>query len=389
MTSPKTQLPRFPVTTVGSWPRPKELLKAQKLLRLGRISLDDFHRVADESVLRLLKFQQDAGIDLITDGEQRRDNFYSFTADKIEGVKLMTLVEVLDLLEDKEAFEQILETLDVPAYSLSTPVCLGPVRRKSSLAAQEYKFLREHNALPIKVPLPGPYLLTRAMYLEEVTREFYANKEALGHDVVQLLREELMELMELGVDFVQFDEPVLTEIVFTPGRTRTFMCASLAASGDPAEELEFALDLMRRLTEGLPVSKTTVGLHICRGNWSQNEEILLSGSYSALLNYLEKVPVDQLVLEYATERAGSIMKFAGKSIGLGVVNPRIETVESPDQIIAKVREALDFYEPDQIYLNPDCGFGTFSNSPVNSDEIAVRKLQSMVQAAEILRAEYT
>lgn len=380
-------LPLFPVTTVGSWPRPQELLRAQKLLRLGRIKLEEFQAVADESVLRLLKLQQDAGVNLVTDGEQRRDNFYSFTADKIEGVKLMTLVEVLDLLEDKEAFAQILETLDVPAYSLSTPVCTGPVRRRVSLAAQEYKFLRQHTQRPIKVPLPGPYLMTRAMYLEEVTREFYSSKEELGVDVVRMLREELLELIELGVEFVQFDEPVLTEIVFTPGRTRTFMCASLAASGDPAEELEFALDLMRQLTESLPLSKTTVGLHICRGNWSQNEEILLSGSYSALLKYLEKVPVDQLVLEYATERAGSIMKFAGKGLGLGVVNPRIETVETPQQVVSKVREALQFYSPEQIYLNPDCGFGTFSNSPVNSDEIAVRKLESMVKAAEILRAE--
>lgn len=378
----------FPVTTVGSWPRPPELLRMQKLWRTGRLPEEDFQAFADRCVLDCLRLQERLGVDLVTDGEQRRDNFYSFVAHGIEGTRLMTLAEILDHIEDKESFEQVLQTLDVPAYSLSTPACVGPIRRRRPLAADELRFLKRHTDLPVKVPLPGPYLLTRAMYVQELTGSVYGSKEALGDDVVRVLREELSELVAEGAEFVQFDEPVLTEIVFTPTRTRTFMCASLAASGDPTEELGFAVDLMNRVLEGIPRPGTTVGVHVCRGNWSQDESILLRGSYHPLQPWLERMNVDQLVLEYATERAGEILAFGRQSLGLGVVNPRSERVESPSEIVRRVEAALSLYPPDRLYLNPDCGFGTFSNSPVNSGEVAAEKIGSMVSAARTLRATY-
>jgi 5-methyltetrahydropteroyltriglutamate--homocysteine methyltransferase len=124
----------------------------------------------DEAVLAVLSAQEDAGVDLVTDGEQRRDNFYSFVAEKLEGVRLMTLAEMLDLVEDKAGFEEILRTLDVPAYSISNPTCVGRIARREPLALGELEFLRRHTARPIKIPLPGPYLLTRSMFVQEVTR---------------------------------------------------------------------------------------------------------------------------------------------------------------------------------------------------------------------------
>lgn len=373
----------FPVTMVGSWPRPPELLRAQKLRRMGRLSDAEFHAQADVAVRDLLRLQEELGVDLVTDGEQRRDNFYSFVAESLEGVQLMTLAEILDLIEDKESFERMLRTLDVPAYSLSTPTCVGRIRRRRPMAADEIRFVRRHTDRPVKVPLPGPYLLTRAMYVEAATGRAYASKEELAEDVVAVLREEIAECVEAGAAFVQLDEPVLTEVVFSPGRTRTFMCASLAASGDPTEELEWAVSLLNRVVEG--VEGVTVGLHICRGNWSQDESILLRGSYHPLKPWLERLDVDQLVLEYATERAGDVMPFGGRSLGLGCVNPRHERVETPAEIVAQVERALEHYPADRIYLNPDCGFGTFSNSPVNSGEIAARKMQALVAAARLLR----
>src|SRR5262249_12949235 len=126
--------------------------------------------------------------------------------------------------------------------------------------------------------------------------------EDLAEDVVAVLKQELSELAAAGADFIQFDEPVLTELVFTQGQTRTFMCAALAARKDPAEELEFAVGLINRVVEGLNGVRT--GLHVCRGNWSTNESTLLSGSYQPLAPYFSRMNVDQLVLEYATPRAG-------------------------------------------------------------------------------------
>ncbi len=377
-------LPLLPVTTVGSWPRPPELLRAQRLKQTGRLSAEAFERQADVAVLEVVRLQEKAGVDIVTDGEQRRDNFYSFVAEKLAGTQLMTLLEMLDIVEDKASFERVLQTLDVPAYSMRNPTCIGRIERRQPLAVDELRFLKRHTDKPVKIPLPGPYLLTRAMFVQEVTRQIYPSKEDLAEDVVRVLRDEIAELVAEGVDFIQLDEPVLTELVFTQGQTRTFMCAALATRNDPTEELEFAVALINRVLEG--VAEVRAGLHICRGNWSQNESTLLRGSYHPLAPYLERLHVQQLVLEYATERAGSLLPFAGKELGLGVVNPRTEMIESPETIRAAIEQALQLYPADQLFLNPDCGFGTFSNRPVNSSEIAYEKLRAIVDAAQAWRA---
>jgi 5-methyltetrahydropteroyltriglutamate--homocysteine methyltransferase len=343
----------------------------------------ELERLADDAVLAALRAQEAAGVDLVTDGEQRRDNFYSFVARNLSGVRLMTLDEMLDLVEDRAGFEEILRTLDVPAYSISNPTCVAKLERRSPLAVDELRFLRRHTDRPVKIPLPGPYLLTRSMFVPEVTREVYLTKEDLAEDVVRILRDELQELRAEGADFVQLDEPVLTELVFTQGKTRTFMCAALAARRDPAEELEFAVDLLNRVVRGM--NGLRIGLHVCRGNWSKKEETLLSGSYSPLKPYFERMAVQQLVLEYATARAGDLVAFEGKELGLGVVNPRTDDVESPDEIRRTVERALALYAPERIFLNPDCGFATFSRRPVNTADLAARKLRAIVDVARDLR----
>ena len=376
-------LPSLPVTMVGSWPRPRELLRAQKLKRKGRLSDEDFEAQADAAVLEVLRLQEEAGVDIVTDGEQRRDGFFSFIAEKLDGVRLMTLAEMLDIVEDKAAFELILESLDVPAFSISNATCVGKIARKKPLAADEVRFLKRHTDKPIKVPLPGPYLVTRAMWVKEASRDAYASKEELGDDVVRIMREELSELIEAGAEFIQFDEPVLTELVFTQGQVRTFMCAALAARKDPAEELELAVDLMTRVLEGF--DDVRIGLHICRGNWSQDESTLLRGSYHPLKPYLDRMPVRQLVLEYATERAGDLLELAAPELGVGVVNPRTEVIETVDDVKRSIDRALAVYPIDRLFVNPDCGFATFSNRPVNSGAIAANKMRVIAEAARAYR----
>ena len=378
------ELPLFPVTTVGSWPRPPAVAAALRQLRRQRIGRAEFDRIVDAEVIELLRLQADLGCDLVTDGELRRDNFYSFVADKLTGVRLMTLAEMLEIVEDKAGFERLLQTLDVPAYSISSPVCAGKIERRAPLAGDDLRFIRRHTDRGVKVTLPGPYLLTRAMFVPEVSGAFYATKEALAEDVVALLRAELGELATAGVEFVQLDEPVLSELACAPGSTRTFMCAALAARRDPAEELEIAVSLINRVVEG--IEGVRIGVHVCRGNWSRDETTLLSGGYRPLAPYFERLKVAQLVLEYATDRAGDLMSFGGKELGLGVVNPRTDAVESSAAIRAAVEAALHFYPPERIFLNPDCGFGTFSSRPMNTWETAAAKVGAMVAAARQLRA---
>jgi 5-methyltetrahydropteroyltriglutamate--homocysteine methyltransferase len=378
-----SELPLFPVTTVGSWPRPPRVADALRQFRRQRIDRTGFDRIVDADVVELLRLQESLGCDIVTDGELRRDNFYSFVSEKLAGIRLMTLAEMLDVVEDKAGFERLLQTLDVPAYSISSPVCAGKIDRRLPLAADDLRFVRRHTDRPVKVTLPGPYLLTRAMFVPEMTGRFYDSKEALAADVVAVLRAELAELAAEGADFVQFDEPVLTELAFAPGSTRTFMCAALAARRDPGEELELAVSLLNRVVEGF--RDVRIGVHVCRGNWSRDETTLLSGGYHPLAPYLERLNVAQLVLEYATERAGDLMPYGDKELGMGVVNPRTDTVETAAAIRAAVEDALHFYPPGRIFLNPDCGFGTFANRPMNTWETAAAKMAAIVAAAHDLR----
>jgi 5-methyltetrahydropteroyltriglutamate--homocysteine methyltransferase len=207
---------------------------------------------------------------------------------------------------------------------------------------------------------------------------------------VRILRNEALALKERGADFIQFDEPILTQVVYGEESKETFMCAALPSRRDPTEELELAVRLMNETVEG--ISGVKFGVHVCRGNWSRREDVLLRGNYGPLLPYLMQMNVDQLVLEFATPRAGEIdvLKEYGneKEIGLGVVNPRTDEVEEPAWIVDRVKSFLKFFEPAKLYLNPDCGFGTFAERSVNTPRIAAQKLQSIAEAARILRGEF-
>ncbi len=384
-----SDIPLFPVTVVGSLPRPKTLLKALGRRQKGAINNAEFELIAQDATREALRLQDEAGVDVVTDGEQRRDNFYSFIAGHIEGIRLVTLAEMLDYVENKAAFEKLLNALDVPAFALKNPVVSGKLKRRHPLVLHDYLFLQQHTRKPIKVTLPGPYLLTRSMWVKSLSSEWYPDKESLGDDVVNILREELSALQDAGCSFVQFDEPVLTEVAFAgPHETHTFMCAALSEKSSPEEELDYAVGLLNRVVEGMN-GKMKTALHVCRGNWSKREDVLLRGAYDSLIPYFSRMNVHQFVLEYATERAGSIEALAhlppDKEIGLGVVDPRTTEVESVDFVVNKVKSLLKYRRSEQIYLNPDCGFGTFADRPVNTGEIAVQKLQVIHQAAEKLR----
>jgi 5-methyltetrahydropteroyltriglutamate--homocysteine methyltransferase len=204
------------------------------------------------------------------------------------------------------------------------------------------------------------------------------------------LREDLIQYIatqrNYSVDWPGFKAELETQ----RQRAQANWKAALSEKSSPEEELTFAVDLLNRVVEGVEGIKT--GLHVCRGNWSRQETVLLQGAYDPLMPYFSRMQVQQLVLEYATDRAGSVEVLgdlpADKEIGLGVCNPRSAEIESVDFIVAKVKPLLQHRRPEQIYLNPDCGFGTFAERPVNTADVAAQKLRAIHQAAEVLRAEY-
>ncbi|MCK6440652.1 MAG: hypothetical protein L6Q71_10700 [Planctomycetes bacterium] len=210
--------PKFPVTSIGSWPRPDWLLRATKKKQ------KDLPELEDRATLMAIEAQEQAGADIVVDGEQRRDNFFSYVADRLDGVKLMSMAELLDHVDDKSAFEAMLNALDVPAFAIKNPVVTGKIAPRRSLAMDDYRFLREHTKKPVKVTLPGPYLLSRSTYVHSLTSSAYATREQMSDDFVTILHDELKALAAAGVEVVQFDEPVLTEIVFAgKSKTHTFM----------------------------------------------------------------------------------------------------------------------------------------------------------------------
>jgi 5-methyltetrahydropteroyltriglutamate--homocysteine methyltransferase len=380
----------FPVTVVGSWSRPPWLVQALRRRQAGEISKEEFDRIADDAVLAAVKYQEDAGVDIVSDGEVRRDNFYSFVVEKLSGMKLTKVSELLDYVKDRAGFEEVLRALDVPAFAIKSPIAVEKIGRREGLALDELDFLKRHTTRQTKIPLPGPYLLTRSSWFEGLSDKAYPTPEGLSEDIVRLLREEIIALRDRGVDFIQFDEPSLSQVVYGDEAGETFMCAALSSRKDPTDELEFAVRLMNATVDGIGGVK--FGVHVCRGNWSRKEEVLLKGNYGPLLPYLVQMHIDQLVLEMATPRAGELDVFKEyaneKELGLGVVNPRTDEIESPTMIVQRVKEVLKFFEPQRIYLNPDCGFGTFAERCVNTPETAYRKLKAISEAAEQLRQEF-
>jgi 5-methyltetrahydropteroyltriglutamate--homocysteine methyltransferase len=257
------------------------------------------------------------------------------------------------------------------------------------LVLDDFRFVREHTRHAVKVTLPGPYLLSRSTWVKNLSDSAYPTREALADDIVRILHDELRALAAAGVDMVQFDEPVLTELVFAgKSATRTFMCAALAANASPEGELDFAVDLINRVVAG--ITGPILALHVCRGNWSQQEDVLLQGSYDALIPHLSRMHIQQYVLEYATPRAGSLEALKGlpdrAQLGFGAVNPRTVNIESPDDIVTQVTRVGEIIDPQRIFLNPDCGFGTFADRPVGTADVAFQKLSTLVHAAKRLRA---
>ncbi len=372
----------YSVSVVGSWPRPDWLTKAV------RERPADLAQIRDRAVLASLEAQERAGVDIVSDGEQRRDNFYSFLCERLDGLRLMSLAQLLEYVEDKAAFETLLRALDVPAFAIKNPVVVGKLQRTRPLVLDDYRFLRAHTRRAIKVTLPGPYLLSRSIWVKALSEGPYPTREELNRDVVRVLREELLELAAAGVDVVQFDEPVLSELVLAgKSATRTFMCAALAAKASPESELELAVSLLNELVAG--VTGTLTAVHVCRGNWSTREDVLLSGPYDPLMPAFRRMQLGAFVLEYATERAGPLSTLqqlpASSVLGFGAVNPRTSEVESPEWIVERVRRLTEFVAPERIQLNPDCGFGTFADRPMASAEVAERKLAALADAASRLR----
>jgi 5-methyltetrahydropteroyltriglutamate--homocysteine methyltransferase len=386
--APAPAIPPPAAMGIGSWPRPRWMLQAIHDRIEGRLDDEEFQSTADDAVRLAVDAQLRSGVDVITDGEQRRDNYASFVGARLDNCQLIPLTDLLPLVDHPEEFAAQMQSLDVPASQVRHPAVFGPLGRSRPIAVHELDFVRTLTDRPVKIALPGPYLLTRTMWMECISDQAYRSREHLAEDVVRVLREEVHFLLAAGAAIVQLDEPVLSEVVMTgEKRQRTFMCGALSEKGDPRAELEFARTLINQVVAGLP--RERLALHVCRGNWTPDERVALAGDYRPLLSFFGDLDVGALFLELATPRAGDIEVLSELPrrlrIGVGVVNQKREPVESGDEVLRRTRRAVEVLGAERVLLTPDCGFATFADNPVASARAAEAALGHVARAAAALR----
>lgn len=377
------------VHTMGSWPRPSWLIRALHEHLEGRLSQEEFDATADDAVQLVVAAQERADVDVVTDGEMRRDNYSSFVGGLLQNCQLIPITDLLPYVDDPVQFERELRALDVPAGEVRHPAVFGPLGRDRSLAVHEAQYLKTITDRAVKVDLPGPYLLTRTMWMECVSDRAYPDRETLATDVVRILREEIAELLAAGVALVEIDEPVLSEVVYgnEGGGGRTFMCGALGERKAVQPELEFARDLIAQVAEGFPADR--LGIHVCRGNWTPDESKALSGDYAPLLPLLSSVPIGNVIVETCTPRAGDWEHLTGlredQRIGIGIFNQKAPQDETFEAVLERGRTAVKMFGKNRVLLNTDCGFATFADNPIVAGKQAEAAMAMLVKVRDALR----
>ena len=349
----------FPTTVVGSMPRPQYIKDLVEALASGETG-PDFQRMMDSAVPYVAQMQELAGIDIISDGEWRRKSYIGVIADICSGFE----ASIREVRGQRQTWHVVTEEVK--------PVNAG-------LLAAEARFLKAHARRRVKVALPSPYLLGERMWDPELSRKAYPTKRDFTDALVPVLRQELIALRDEGVAMAQFDDPHLCLLVDPNVR---------AAYVNPEAEMEYCVGLLNRIVDG--IEGLPVALHLCRrnkgrGGWAGE------GGYGPILPALRKLNFDMVMLEFAMPAAGDesiLRQLPGRmNIGLGCVDCRSPHIDTPEEIVQRVKQALEFVAPQRIMLHPDCGFAPDSAADIPIDE-AYSKLRNEALAAERLREEY-
>ena len=384
-------LPRFAVMGIGSWPRPRWLLKSLHDRLSGRLSEEEFQQHADDAVQLAVVAQERAGVDVVTDGEQRRDNYASFVGGRLDNCQLIPITDLLPYVTDPAKFAEELRALDVPAEQVRHPAVFGKLSRSRPLAVHE---------LARAAPVHRPSRQDRAAGTVLVDADDVARmrrrpglpkpRRIIDRHRAALFARNWPTCSRPAPPLCSLTSPCSLRSCSRENRPAVRSCAARSAKRDAAEELAFAGQLIRSVLDGFP--RERLALHICRGNWSRDESVALSGPYTPLLPLLQTLPVGTFFLEMATPRAGelsALRELPGASrLGLGVVNQKLDRVEAVDEVVARAETAVAIFGPNRVLLNPDCGFATFADNPLASAQVAEQKLAAIVEAACLLRRKY-
>ncbi len=354
---------------VGSLLRPPELLEAQKKLARGETTPAEFKRVEDRAVDEALRLQEEAGLDVVTDGEMRRLSFQSQMTAAVEGFSEWDLNAFLwGRWQSDELGEMVIERPPIAV--------VGKLRRKRFLSAEEFTYARGRTTRVLKVTLPSPSLFA-GFWDSRRSSGAYERLDDFLVDVAEILREEVEELVRLGATYIQLDAPQYP-LLMDP-RYRSFY----ESRGWPADRwLELGLELDNRVIGNQP--HVTFGFHLCRGN--QASRWLVAGGYDWLApRIFSRIHAQRLLLEYDDRRSGTFEPLTqvpeDKIVVLGLVTTKTPRRETVEELVGRIREASALVPLERLALSPQCGFASSVIGNAISLEDQRVKLRTIVQTA--------
>jgi 5-methyltetrahydropteroyltriglutamate--homocysteine methyltransferase len=337
----------LPTTIVGSYPQPEWLIDRKKLAgrfpprvraqELWRVPPQYLQEAQDDATLLAIKAQEAAGIDIITDGEMRRESYSNRFATALDG---------LDLDNPGSA-------LDRSGHPNPVPRVVGPIRRRHAVEIEDVRFLRRHTTHKIKISVPGPFTMAQQAQID-----FYGgSRELAAMDYAVAVNEEIRDLFKAGADVVQIDEPYM--------------------QARPEEARAWGQKALNRALEGAP---GTTAVHICFGYAAI---IHTRPSGYSFLPELKDCSCNQISIETAQSNLDcSVLRaLPGKTIMLGVIDLSDMQVESPAVVASRIRRALPFVSPKDVIVCTDCGMKYLPR------EVADAKMAAMVEGARIVRQE--
>lgn len=359
------------VEHVGSLLRPPYLQEARAARDQGEVTPAEFKAAEDRAVRDVIALQEEIGLPVVNDGEQRRDSFQAELAAACDGFAGVSLDAWL--WGDWHSAE---------VGDASTPrpeglAVVAPLRKRRNLAAEEFTFLRACTSRQAKVTLPSPTLLAN-LWSPDLSRGAYPSLDAFMADVVEVLREEVRELVRLGCSYIQLDAPHYPLLVDPTWR------AFYEARGWPADRwLSYGIDLDNAVIEaGRPA---TFGFHLCRGN--QLGRWLVAGDYDPIAGpVFGRCRADRLLLEYDDERSGSFDPLRlvpeDKVVVLGLVTTKTSTLERAADVEARLRQASTLVGTERLAVSPQCGFATSAGGNPVTPQAQRDKLTLLVRVAQ-------
>jgi 5-methyltetrahydropteroyltriglutamate--homocysteine methyltransferase len=335
----------LPTTVVGSYPQPDWLIDRAKLgskvprvraPEIWRIAAEHLEQAQDDATLLAIRDMERAGIDIITDGEMRRESYSNRFATALQGVDIVNPGT----------------TINRSGARAVVPRITAPIKRRGPVEVRDVQFLRANTAKPIKITLPGPFTLA-----QQAQDDYYKDEEALALAFAAAVNQEIKDLQRAGADVIQLDEPWLQ------------------ARADRAAR--YGVKAINRALDG--IQGTTI-VHLCFGYAAAVKD---KPSGYSFLGQLAETRASQISIEAAQPRLdlAVLRELAPKSVMVGVIDLGTNAVETPAQVAERIRAALKYIAPEKLVVAPDCGMKYLER------DAAYGKLVALARGAAIVRKE--